>query len=149
MRKAQIENGVVVNMALVDPDNVPDWCKDWPDAPDDADIGQAFADGKFFALPAPLEPVPDRISFAQMVFGLVKEGWITEADGDGWLQSVLPPVVVATIGLLPEDQRFLARAKAMRPTYIDRDDKLVAMMALVQKRSNDDLDAFFSTYSKV
>lgn len=34
MRKAEIINGRVVNVIEVDPENVPDWCADWPDAGD-------------------------------------------------------------------------------------------------------------------
>lgn len=34
MRKAQIRNGRVVNVIEVDPEHVPDWCEDWPDAGD-------------------------------------------------------------------------------------------------------------------
>jgi len=30
MVKAQIENGIVVNVILIDPNNIPDWCADWP-----------------------------------------------------------------------------------------------------------------------
>lgn len=32
MRKAQLEDGVVVNVIEVDPGNIPPWCADWPDA---------------------------------------------------------------------------------------------------------------------
>jgi hypothetical protein len=30
MVKAQIENGIVVNIIMIDPNNIPDWCADWP-----------------------------------------------------------------------------------------------------------------------
>jgi hypothetical protein len=30
MVKAQIKDGIVVNVIVVDPDNIPDWCYDWP-----------------------------------------------------------------------------------------------------------------------
>lgn len=30
MIKAQIENGIVVNVIVVDPENVPEWCINWP-----------------------------------------------------------------------------------------------------------------------
>lgn len=149
MRKAHIENGRVVNMVLVDPDNIPDWCADWPEATEEADIGMDYADGKFTAPPSPPEPVPESISFAQMIIGLVAEGWIAQADGEAWLDGVLPPIVIATISLLPAEEQFVAKAKAKRPSQIERGDKLVAMMAMTQKRSSDEVDAFFRKYAKV
>lgn len=30
MTKAEIKDGVVVNVIVVDPNNIPDWCADWP-----------------------------------------------------------------------------------------------------------------------
>jgi hypothetical protein len=46
MRKAQIENGVVVNVIEVDPADIPDWCADWPEC-ESAGPGWLFADGEF------------------------------------------------------------------------------------------------------
>ena len=88
-----------------------------------------------------------RLSFAQLLIGLVAEQWITEADGDGWLTGVLPPSVEATINLIPADQRFAARARAARPSEVMRLDPLVQRMALVQKRSDTEVDDFFRTYA--
>ena len=31
MKKAQVENGVVVNIIEVDENNIPEWCIDWPE----------------------------------------------------------------------------------------------------------------------
>lgn len=86
------------------------------------------------------------LSFAQLVIGLVAEGWITEADGEGWLQGVLPPSVLATINLIPADQRFAAKAKASRPSVVERTDPLVGMMAMAQGKTDAEIDAFFRTY---
>lgn len=52
MRKAQIENGLVINVIEVDPKAVPDFCADWPDA-GDAGPGWVFAEGEFS------QPVPE------------------------------------------------------------------------------------------
>lgn len=46
MRKAQIENGLVINVIEVDPEAIPEWCADWPES-EDAGIGWAYADGAF------------------------------------------------------------------------------------------------------
>lgn len=50
MVKAQIKNGVVVNVIVVDPDNVPDWCYDWPTI-EIGGIGWLW-DGSVFTPPA-------------------------------------------------------------------------------------------------
>jgi hypothetical protein len=104
--------------------------------------------------PAP-EPEPHdlrtgmRLSFAQLLIGLVSEQWITEADGNGWLTGVLPPSVEATINLIPADQRFAARARAARPSEVMRLDPLVQRMALAQNRSPEEVDDFFARYAAV
>ena len=51
MIKAKIEDGVVVNIIVVDPDNVPEWCADWPTATQDCEIGGTYADGIFTRVP--------------------------------------------------------------------------------------------------
>jgi hypothetical protein len=93
------------------------------------------------------EPVPMSMSFAQLMIGLVAEQWITEEEGRLWLTGTLPPQVVSTINLIPEEQRFAATAKATRPSVVDRMDPLVQRMALVQKRSAAEVDDFFRTYA--
>ena len=47
MIKAQIEDGIVVNIIVVDPDNIPEWCTDWPTATENCNIGGAYVDGVF------------------------------------------------------------------------------------------------------
>lgn len=89
------------------------------------------------------------LSFAQLLIGLVTEGWITEADGNGWLSGVLPPSVEATINLIPADQRFAARARATRPSEVLRLDPLVQMMSMAQGRSPEEVDDFFVRYATV
>lgn len=95
------------------------------------------------------EPVPASMSFAQLMIGLVAEQWITEEEGRLWLTGTLPPQVISTINLIPAEQRFAATAKATRPSVVNRADALVQMMALVQKRSDAELDDFFRAYASV
>ena len=89
-----------------------------------------WSNGEYELVEVVVEPVTEpepydqradmRLSFAQMLIGLVAEEWITEADGNGWLVGVLPPSVEATINLIPADQRFAARARATRPSEVMR-----------------------------
>ena len=50
MQKAQIKDGVVVNVCLVDPDNIPAFLESAPDVPEDVGPGWTY-DGKDFAPP--------------------------------------------------------------------------------------------------
>lgn len=117
-----------------------------------------WSNGEYLLSEAPVEPEPDpapeevfvpsSISFAQLLIGLVAQQWITEAEGEAWLQGVLPNAVLTTIQLLPADQRFAAKARAARPSEVMRSDPLVEMMALAQGRSKGEIDDFFRTYAK-
>ncbi len=49
MRLAEIDEGIVVNVIVVDPDAVPEWCADWPEC---AEGGPGWTfDGETFAAP--------------------------------------------------------------------------------------------------
>lgn len=90
-----------------------------------------------------------KISFAQLLIGLVSEGWITEAEGEGWLVGILPAQVLQLITTLPEEQRFVAKARATRPSEVYRSDPLVVMLGVAQGKTEEDLDDFFHLYSNV
>lgn len=94
-------------------------------------------------------PVPQSITFAQLLIGLVAEQWITEAEGDGWLAGTLPAAVLAVIDTLPAEYRFAAKARALRPSEVMRNDPLVAAMGAAAGKTSSDLDIFFQTYAGV
>jgi hypothetical protein len=93
------------------------------------------------------EPVPASISFAQLMIGLVSEGWITTAEGEAWLTGTLPAPVLTLIGTLPEEQQFAAKARAIRPALIERADPLVVMLGKAQGKKVEDMDNFFRKYA--
>lgn len=95
----------------------------------------------------PVLPVPQttQITFAQLLIGLVAEGWIMEAEGDAWLTGTPPAPVLALIGQLPAEQRFAAKARAIRPSVVLLSDPLVQALGAMQGKSAD-LPAFFNTY---
>lgn len=103
----------------------------------------------------PAAPTPEALrgvmtlTFAQLLIGLVAEGWISEADGEGWLDGMLPAPVTALIAGLPADQRFAAKARAKRPSVVERLNPLVIGLAAVSKKTNADLDAFFAVYAAI
>ncbi len=87
-----------------------------------------------------------QITFAQLLIGLVAEGWITEAEGDAWLTGTPPAPVFALIAQLPQGQRFAAKARALRPSVVLRNDPLVLALATMQSKTPEQLDTFFNTY---
>ena len=114
-----------------------------------ADVQEAIANGEPVGTPpAPVIPIPN-LSFAQLLIGLVSEGWITEAEGEGWLVGTLPAPVLTVIGTLPVNQRFAAKARASRPSDVERADPLVAALATAEGKTSAEIDAFFTTYSAV
>jgi hypothetical protein len=90
-----------------------------------------------------------KLSFAQLLIGLVSEAWITEAEGESWLAGTLPFNVLLVIDGLPADQRFPAKARALRPSEVLRADPLVGAMGTAAGKTEAEIDAFFTTYSAV
>lgn len=91
---------------------------------------------------------PD-LTFAQLLIGLVAEGWITAQEGEAWLAGTLPAAVTGLIATLPQGQQFAAKARASRPSTVVRSDSLVAALGAAQGKTPAELDAFFLTYSQV
>ena len=111
------------------------------------DVQEAIAAGEPVGTPpAPPVIIPD-LSFAQLLTGLVTEGWITEAEGGGWLVGTLPAPVLAVIATLPTNQQFAAKARAIRPSAVVRADPLVAALAAAEGKTSAEIDAFFTTYA--
>lgn len=90
-----------------------------------------------------------KLSFAQLLIGLVKEAWITEAEGEAWLAGTLPFNVLLVIDGLPADQRFPAKARALRPSEVLRADPLVGAMGTAAGKTDAEIDAFFTSYAAV
>lgn len=100
------------------------------------------------SLPLPAPPQVTTLTFAQLMTGLVTEGWITEAEGDAWLVGVLPAPVLALIATMPVEQRFETKAKATRFLTAALDDPIVQTLADAQNKL-EELPAFFNTYGSV
>ncbi len=104
-----------------------------------------WRDGSWYLHP---EPVPESITFAQLLIGLVAEKWISEAEGTAWLRGTLPSGVTDLIATLPAEQRFAATARAIAPSVVMRADPLVNMLASAIGKA-DHLDNFFRTYAVI
>lgn len=91
-----------------------------------------------------------RLTFPQLLFGLVSEGWITEVEADAWLVGrKLPASVDGLIATLPQGQRILAKARALQPTEVSFSDPMVQAMGAAQGKNADQMAAFFTTYARV
>jgi hypothetical protein len=88
------------------------------------------------------------LSFAQLLIGLVTEGWISEADGEAWLIGTLPAPVLALIASLPTAQQFAAKARAIRPSEVLRQDTLVVALGSYTGKTEAEIDTFFRTYAQ-
>ena len=60
MRRAQVEDGIVLNVIIVDDESAPEWCADWPECPDGGP-GWSYSDGIFVAPPEP-EQTDDNVT---------------------------------------------------------------------------------------
>jgi hypothetical protein len=91
-----------------------------------------------------------RLSFAQLLIGLVTEGWITAEEGRAWRdRTALPPAVAGLIATLPENQQFAAETRAMAFTEALRLDPLVEALGAAEGKTQEELDQFFLTYAQV
>lgn len=94
-------------------------------------------------------PVVPNLTFAQLMIGLVAEGWITEVEGNAWLVGTLPDPVLLVISTLPAGEQFAAKARAIRPSEVVRADPLVAALAWAEGKTTQEIDDFFFTYAAV
>lgn len=89
-----------------------------------------------------LEDLPP-VSHAQIIAALIAAEILTEAEGVAWITGTLPAAVEAVIASLPEEQRAIARLRAIRPTSVVPTDPLVAALAAAEGKSTEDLIAIF------
>ena len=112
------------------------------------EIAMAMGPAPYVAPPVPPAPIPN-LSFAQLLIGLVTEQWITEVEGEAWLAGTLPTAVLTVIDSLPQEQRFAAKARALRPSEVLRSDPLVTAMGTAAGKTTEEINTFFQTYSGV
>ena len=87
MKRAQIQGGIVVNVIEVNPNDIPDFAADWPDA-QDAGPGWSFSAGTFSPPPPMQAPPPD-----PRIVGVEFEGVMCSATAED--QNGLAAVLVA------------------------------------------------------
>lgn len=90
-----------------------------------------------------------KLTFAQLLIGLVAQGWLSESDGELWLSGTLPQPIGLLIETFPAEHRFAAKARALRPSEVVRLDPLVEALAVANGKSAEEIDQFFEVYTTV
>ena len=87
--------------------------------------------------------VPRSVPFNKLVVGLVEDGWLTQAEGEAWLDGSLPTPVIGAIEAMSADQQFRARAKAKAMQEAERNDALLfaAAKAKMPKATDEEIHA--------
>lgn len=97
------------------------------------------------ALPEPVPEIPQSVTRRQILTGLALVGWITEAEAEAALATGARPAAVdAVIAALPMDQQFHARMKWIGFRDALRDDPMVAALAAIEGKTEQDIDEFFA-----
>lgn len=126
MRLAQIEGGIVVNVAEVDPNSVPDFMADWVET-EEAGPGWTWTEDAGFAPPQdPPSAVPEKVSRLQARLALL---------GAGLLQMVEDHISASGDPVL---QMAWAEATEWR-----RDSPTIAAIAAALSLSEDQVDDLF------
>jgi hypothetical protein len=147
MNYAIIEGGKVENVAVADAPLADNWIE----VSGVVGPGWFYVDGEF--LPPPPRPANRtklKLSFSQLLIGLVTEQWISAEEGRAWRdRTALPPAVAGLIATLPEEQRFAAETRAIAFTEALRLDPLVEALGAAEGKTPEELDQFFLTYSNI
>lgn len=102
MKKAEVIDGVVANLIEIDPDNVPDWCKEWPDADEAAEIGGTYQGGKFSPRQVAAPSIEERragavLSKAQFLVRCKRAGILSAEDALTAAKGDMPAPFLAAI----------------------------------------------------
>jgi hypothetical protein len=125
-RFAVIEAGVVVNLAIAEPELAA--ALGWKSAPDDVQLGWLH-DGGQFAPPEPQMPVPEVVKPRQARLALLNAGLLAGAE--------------AALDALPSPQREAALIEWEYATEIRRDHALIAAIAAALSLTELQVDDLF------
>lgn len=141
MRKAQVVNGVVVNVIEVDADHVPAFCAAWPDA---GAAGPGWThDGQAFAAPTVVVPVPEAVPKLALVRAL-RRTTLSGAATTSTAASAWPQVQAVLAGAPSETQEDWDLL-----TLVPRHDPTVLAFAAVLSVSSEIMDQVFILAQKI
>lgn len=100
--------------------------------------------------PPPVEPVPEMISFRQLVLGLLGSGFLTAEQALAAAETrARPPQLDAIIATLPEDAALAARITWATMTEARRADPLFAAFIGAGHATDAQVDALFRTAVRI
>ncbi len=127
MRYAEIEDGVVINVALADPEVADE--RGWVPADDTVGIGWTYDGEEFAPPPSPALPVPEAVQMAQARLALLGAGKLSAVD--------------AALNALPSPQREAAKIEWKYRANVRRDSPLVLALGPALGLTDGDIDNLF------
>lgn len=147
MRKAEIKDGVVINVVEVDPDHVPDWCRDWPDADQNAAPGATYERGRFTRSGNPSKSRPlarseAKLSRAEFLVRVKRAGILTAAQAKAAARGDLPEPfrgAIVAAGVDGDEAEIIWASVA----HIERNHPFIVALARLPSIGDDVADAIF------
>lgn len=128
MKYAIIENEVVANIVLADPEYAQE--QGWIAVPENVGIGWGYVNGKFIEPPPPVVPVPQEITMRQARLELLNVGKLDDVD--------------AALASIPdEQQRRAAQIEWEYSAVVDRDAPLVKSLTPALGFTEAEMDDLF------
>ena len=88
--------------------------------------------------------LPEEVVAWAFIAAAKEKGWITEQERDNWLSKVsLPAIVTTVINSLPEEERAVARARALGMTRTARQSALIDAARQVLQATEQDVANLF------
>jgi hypothetical protein len=95
----------------------------------------------------PPPPVPQTLSFRQLVLGLLQEE--KTADAQALASRTIPPSFQSIIDQMTEQEKVVVQVTILTMTEADRSSSLIGLASLVYEWDDEKIDDFFRTYSQV
>lgn len=144
MKLAQIKDGVVVNVVMVDPENVPDFCADWPEITKGG-VGWTY-DGKAFAPPV-VDPSAWRatasMSRGAFCSALIDAGVLPPSEAVTASRGEWPATFAKALDGMSEVAAAKAAIEWATATTIRRNHPIIAMLAAFSKMTDAQVDTLF------
>lgn len=142
MKLAEIsKNGTVTNIIVVDPNAIPDWCKTWPEATEEARIGGTYADGVFTAPAQPQQVTVTNPTLSRLDFclALLRLEILPMDECKAAARGEWPATFAAFVAGLPVAEAAEAEIRWATAQTVEYDNTLLQGLALA--RAGGDADA--------
>jgi len=141
MNKAQIENGIVVNVIVVDPYNIPFWCNNWPTI---TVGGNGWSwDGKLFTAPTAVPPTQEELdAIAAQALAYARSRMVASAFQTREALDLVGKLDAVEAAILQADAT--TKRAWTYATEFRRGSPTIATMATALSLTDEDVDALFT-----